>query len=427
MASTSPTTGPLSLWDASAAESDYCNAEAGEITTDLAIVGGGFTGLSTALHAAQRGIACHVIEARQIGFGGSGRNVGLLNAGLWLPPPHIAKELGEERASRLVGILGEAPAYVFDLIEKHQIRCEARRNGTIHAAHAPSGMADLKGRFEAWKSLNAPVRLLDRDEASERIGTQAFYGGLHDARAGTINPMGYVRGLARAARAAGASIATGVRVTALTRETGRWLLTTDAGPVNARMVVLGTNAYTDALWPGLSKTFTIIHYFNFATEPLGDRAAHILPGHEGVWDTAPIMSSVRRDNGGRLIVGSMGTVIGGMNGLSARWARKTIARWFPELGVPSFEAAWHGQIAFTPDHIPRIHRLADNLYTPIGYNGRGIAPGTVFGRAMAGLAAGEPEGELPLAITDMVPDRRSGLMKQAYQAAFIANQIRKAI
>lgn len=417
----------ISLWDATAEENGYANALDGDIETELAIVGGGFTGLSTALHAATAGHKCHVLEARQIGFGGSGRNAGLVNAGLWLPPQDVRARLGEKRGSALIETLSEAPSYVFSLIEKYQIRCEATRNGTIHAAHSPKGYEDLARRAEEWRRLGAPVELLSREQAAEKIGTEAFHGGLLDRRAGTINPMGYARGLARAALAAGATISTGTTVQKLDRQGDVWALTTPNGTVKAKHVVIGTNAYTDDLWPGLRNTFMVIRYFQLATEPLGDRAAHILKEGQGLWDTGKIMFSIRRDAFGRIAIGSMGTVIGGMTGLSRRWAARTLRRLFPEIGPVGFETAWHGQIAMTPDHLPRIHRLAEGLYTPIGYNGRGIAPGTMFGKAMAGLLSGEKEENLPLPITEpeAVPNR--SVMSRLYQTAFTANQLMKSI
>ncbi|MGI9478791.1 MAG: NAD(P)/FAD-dependent oxidoreductase [Hyphomicrobiaceae bacterium] len=417
----------ISLWDASAAEEDYLSEMDGDITTELAIVGGGFTGLSTALHAAEKGVEAHVLEARKIGYGGSGRNVGLVNAGLWLPPQDVRDQLGDARGSAFIKLLGDAPEYVFSLIEKHQIRCEATRNGTIHAAHSPKGFDDLARRAEEWHRLGAPVDLLTKEQAADKIGTEKFHGGLLDHRAGTINPMGYVRGLARAARGAGASISTGVTVQGLKRHDDRWMLKTTRGTVHAKHVVLGTNAYSDDLWPGLKDTFTMIHYFQLATEALGDRAAHILKERQGLWDTGSIMFSLRRDAFGRIAIGSMGTVVGGMSGLSKRWASRMLRRLFPELGTVKFETAWHGQIAMTPDHLPRIHRLAEGLYTPIGYNGRGITPGTMFGKAMAGLLTGDREENLPLPVTDLkvVPNRK--VMSRLYQTAFTMNQLIKSV
>ena len=413
----------ISLWDMTADEPDVSATMDGDSEADLAIVGGGFTGLSTALHAAERGLDCHVLEAHRIGHGGSGRNVGLVNAGLWLPPQDVRARLGDARGSALINALADAPGYVMSLVERHRIRCEATRSGTIHAAHSPRGYEDLARRAEEWHRLGAPVDLLSRAEASARIGSTAFHGGLLDHRAGTINPMGYARGLARAALGAGARISVGVAARRLRRDNGRWIVETDRGRVSAPAVVLGTNAYTDDLWPGLKRTFTVIHFFQVATIPLGDRTGFILSGGQGLWDTARIMFSLRRDAFGRLVVGSMGSVIGGRNGLSRRWAARRIRRLFPGLGTVDIETAWHGSIAMTPDHLPRIYRLADGLYTPIGYNGRGITPGTIFGKAMAELLAGGREDELPLPVSEPRPAAAAPFMSQVYRAAFAANQI----
>lgn len=418
----------ISLWDASAAEEDYAHPLGGDVSVDVAIVGGGFTGLSTALHCAEQGLSAHVLEANRIGFGGSGRNVGLVNAGVWHPPAKVREKLGDVYGPRFVQRFGEGPEKVFSLIERHQIRCEVTKTGTIHAAHAPSGYADLKARYDEWERLGAPVRLLGRDEVAEKTGTKAFYGGLIDGRAGTINPMGYCRGLARAAKGAGAKISTGVKAKKLNKTDGGWVVETNQGQVTAKYVVLGTNAYTDELWPGLKNTFTMIHYFQLATEPLGERVRDILPDRQGLWDTGKIMFSLRRDMSDRLIIGSMGTVMGAAGrGLSNRWARKKLARLFPDLGPVEFEEAWHGQIAMTPDHLPRVHQLDQGLYTAIGYNGRGITTGTLFGEAISGLLTGADPKDLPLPITDVSGVTSAPIMSRLYQTAFTANQILKAI
>lgn len=419
---------PISLWDSSAQETGVQNPMTGDSTVDVAIIGGGFTGLSTALHCAEKGLSAKVIEAQQVGHGGSGRNCGLVNAALWLPPQQVRAQLGETYGPRFIRTFGAGPAYVFDLIEKHQIRCEATRSGTIHAAHSPAGIEELRERHAEWQRLGEPVDLLDRAEVAGHVGSDHFHGGLLDHRAGTINPMGYCRGLARAALGAGAEIHTGTRAIRLTRDADLWKVETDKGLVTARSVVLGTNAYTDDLWPGLKRVFTMIHYFQLATTPLGPEAAHILPERQGVWDTGQIMFNIRRDSFDRLLVGSMGKVVGTHErGLSHRWARKQIARIFPELGALDFEEAWHGQIAMTPDHLPRIHALDANLFTPIGYNGRGITTGTLFGRTMAELLTGMDHADLPLPITKMARVASAPFVSRLYQAAFTANQILKAV
>lgn len=419
---------PVSLWNSSAVEADHQATLDCDEVVDVAIVGGGFTGLSTALHAAERGMSAHVIEAEQIGFGGSGRNCGLVNAASWLPPQNVRAQLGETYGPRFIEVFGSGPEYVFSLIEKHQIRCEVTRTGTIHAARNLRGLRELQWRHAEWQRLGAPVDLLSRGQVAEMAGTQMFHGGLLDHRAGTINPMGYCRGLARAALGAGARISTKVRATRLHRQGSHWSVETDRGRLNARAVVLGTNAYTDDLWPDLKRIFTTIHYFQLATQPLGPEAAHILPDRQGIWDTGKIMFNVRRDSFDRLLLGSMGKIIGSKDaGLSHRWAQKQIARIFPDLGPMTFESAWHGQIAMTPDHLPRIHELEQGLFTPIGYNGRGIATGTLFGRTMADLLTGMDRSELPLPITPLSTVPSAPLYSRLYQMGFTANQVFQSI
>ena len=418
---------PISLWETTSQEQDITGQLRSDQVVDVAIVGGGFTGLSTALHCSERNLSAHVLEAQQIGYGGSGRNVGLVNAASWLPPAKVIQKLGAGYGDRFLKRFGDGPETVFNLIEKHQIRCEAVRSGTIHAAHAPSGVRDLEARHQEWRRLAAPVELLSREEMAERTGTKAFHGGLLDHRAGTINPMGYCRGLARAAKSAGAEISTGVTVSSLKRDGEKWKVETNAGVLTAKNIVLGTNAYTDALWPGLSKVFTTIHYFQFATSPLGPEAAHILPGRQGLWDTNPIMFNYRRDAANRLLIGSMGRVIGSKDrGISRRWTRRQIEKVFPDLGPVNFEEAWHGQIAMTPDHLPYILQLDEGVWTSIGYNGRGITTGTIFGQALSELLTGSPVEELPLPVTKMKPAPRAELMRQVYDLAFTANQIWKS-
>ncbi|GAA6208649.1 FAD-binding oxidoreductase [Cognatishimia sp. WU-CL00825] len=418
----------ISLWDASALERDIRAPLAVDAVVDVAIVGGGYTGLSSALHCAEKGLSTYVLESQQIGFGGSGRNCGFVNAALWLPPQQVREKLGEVYGPRFIKRFGLGPEVVYSLVEKHQMQCEAARVGTIHAAHSPAGFKELQDRHNEWQRLGEPVDLLSREQVSELIGTTSFFGGLVDQRAGMINPMGYCRGLARAAIGAGAKISTGVTATKLRKDGALWKVDTDQGTVTAKSVILGTNAYTDTLWPKLNRVFTKIHYFQLATKPLGPEAAHIFPQRQGLWDTGSIMFNLRRDAYDRLIIGSMGKVFGDpYSGLSQRWARKQLARIFPTLGPVEFEEAWHGQIAMTPDHLPRIYELEDNLFTAIGYNGRGITTGTLFGQTMSDLLTGMDRTDLPLPITALSTVPTAPIMSRVYQTAFTANQILKSI
>ncbi len=299
------------LWEASAPPAPATGALAGEVSVDVAVVGGGFTGCSAALHLAEGGASVAVLEAEEIGFGGSGRNVGLVNAGMWVMPDDLPGELGEVHGERLLRLLGEAPRAVFELVERHAIACEVERQGTLHCAVGPKGLDELKERERQWRSRGAPVRLLDAAETQAKVGTAAYAGALLDERAGTIQPLAYVRGLARAAVEAGAQFFTASPVTAATDEGATWLLRTPKGAVRARSVVVATDAYATGVFPQIRQEQVHLPYFNMATPPLGDNLRRsILPERQGVWDTKEILSSFRFDQAGRLVFGSVGALRG---------------------------------------------------------------------------------------------------------------------
>src|SRR6056297_3452259 len=237
--------GLASLWADSAAEDFTARSLQGEFSADLVILGGGFTGLSAALEAAGQGADVTLLEAETVGHGGSGRNVGLVNAGLWLPPDAVCKTLGQASGERLNTVLAGAPDVVFDLIETHAIACEPVRNGTLHLAHAPKGVAQLRARLAQMQARGAPVRLLDAAEVATRTGTDRFHGALHDPRAGTIQPLAYARGLARAAAGQGARLHEQSPVTMATRHGGYWVIHTPGGKLRAKHLLMATNAYQD--------------------------------------------------------------------------------------------------------------------------------------------------------------------------------------
>lgn len=392
-------TGHDNLWAHTAPAAPQTDVLCGALNADVAIIGAGYTGLSAALHLAQRGLKAVVLEARTIGHGGSGRNVGLVNAGMWVQPNDLIATQGPDWGGRLIAALGEGPADVFGLIDRFSISCEAERNGTLHMALGAAGLREITERAAQWTALGAPVSLLDAEAAAQATGTRAFAGALLDRRAGTIQPLAYARGLAEAALGLGAGIFTGSPVTGAEQSDGHWTLATPGGSLRAPWVIVATNAYS-GLAPGFpfggqQSELTLLPYFQFATRPLPTEiAAQILPGRQGCWDTQLVMTSFRMDRAGRLIFGSVGALDALSQGTQAGFAARSIRRLFPFVGDVELDHFWHGQIGMTADNLPKFHRPAPNVLAVNGYNGRGIAPGTVFGKAMAGLIAGD--GEMPL-------------------------------
>lgn len=404
------------LWRDSAKEGFQADVFTGQSSVDLCILGGGFTGCSAALTAAQAGASVLLLEAETIGHGGSGRNVGLVNAGLWLPPQTVCDTLGQAQGRRLNSALAAAPDQVFDLIARHDIACEPLRAGTLHCAHSASGFKDLQMRYAQQKALGAPVTLLSAECARIRTGSDRVHGVLHDARAGTIQPLSYARGLARAAAQQGARLHEHSPVTAVARKAAEWHVSTAQGTVIAKKILIATNAYHQPVKGADVPPTTPVHYFQLATAPLGHNiAAQVLPGGEGCWDTGTVMTSFRKDQAGRMILGAMGHP--DALGLHEGWARRALARLFPQIGDAPFEHFWSGRIAMTADHIPKVMRLGDAGFAVFGYSGRGIGPGTVIGGAAARALLSQDEGHLPLDAVDGYAEAFTSAKGQFYELA----------
>ncbi|MGC4027451.1 MAG: FAD-binding oxidoreductase [Steroidobacteraceae bacterium] len=405
------------LWETTAPSSPATESLSDEVDADVVIVGGGYTGLSSALHLAEGGATVVLLEAVDVGFGGAGRNVGLVNAGMWVMPNRVVAALGTTYGERLLKILGDAPQLVFDLIDRHRIDCEAVRAGTLHCAVGSRGFAELQQRTAQWLERGAPVSLLDAAATAVKVGTAAYAGSLLDMRAGTVQPLAYARGLAGAAMAAGARIFVASPVTAAERTSGKWRLRTPRGAVLADWIIVASDAYSTGPWSALREEQVRLPYFNFATEPLAqDLRMSILPERQGVWDTRNVLSSFRFDRAGRLVFGSVGALRGTGTTVHRAWARRALRALFPRIGAVNFDAEWYGEIGMTRNNLPRFHVLAPNLISFCGYNGRGIAPGTVFGRILSDYILGRiADADLPLPVTTPAGARLRTMREGMYE------------
>ncbi len=405
------------LWEKTAPALQPFDPIEGEKVTDVAIIGGGYTGLSAALHLTEQGTDAMVLEAMDIGYGGAGRNVGLVNAGLWLMPSDVIAKLGKERGEELIRVLGASPDLVFDLIEKHNIQCEAIRTGTLHCAESSGGYRALQQREAQWQERGAPVRLLEHNAAAEHTGSKTFLGALLDKRAGTVQPLAYAHGLAKATHNAGAKIFTNSPVISIKQVANGWELKTPGGIVKSRAVILAVQGYADHAFKNMSQQLIPFNYFQFATQPLSkDILDTVLPGKQGAWDTNLILSSYRLDQAGRLIVGSVGQVENMAYSLHKNWAKRSIEKVFPQIGALSLDYGWYGRIAMTTDHIPRFHILGPDFISVTSYNGRGIGPGSVMGRLMAQYLKSKDERIIPLPISQPKDVFMRGLRGLFYEA-----------
>src|ERR1700682_2510101 len=223
-------------------------------TGSVAIIGGGFAGLSTALHLSEQGADAIVLEAQEPGWGASGNNGGQLNPGLKLDPDTIEATFGADLGRRMIAFAYNTPVFTLDLIRRLGIECEARQNGTLRAAYHEANAAAVETTAEQCIRRGMPVSVLDRTAAQQATGTDRYVRAMRDARGGDLQPLSYARGLARAALSAGAAIYGRTPATSLQREGGRWRIDTPRAVVRAEKVLIATNGFTDDLWPGLRRT-----------------------------------------------------------------------------------------------------------------------------------------------------------------------------
>ena len=364
----------------------------GDVRADVCVIGGGYTGLSCALHLAERGHRVVLLEARRIGNGASGRNGGQLGSGHRRDQPTLERELGEERARLLWSMAEEAKALVRALIARHGIECDLKPGISI-AAHRPRHAralaheaAHLNARYDYDR-----IEILDRAALRAEVASEDFHGGLLDKGAGHLHPLDYARGLARAAAEAGVDVREETPVTGL--ETGA-PCTVSTGPhtVTADAVVLACNGYLDALDPGCSKRVMPINNFILATEPLGEkRARDLIPNDVAVVDTRFVVNYFRLSRDGRLLFGGGETASSRLPADPGPLVRRCMLRIFPQLADVGIGHVWGGTLAITRTRMPSIGRLEGGLYYGQGYSGHGVALATLSGALIAEAISGTLE------------------------------------
>ncbi len=289
---------------------------------------------------------------------------------------------------------------VFDLIERFGIRCDAVRPGFVQGAFGPRGRRMMADWADQWAAYGAGVELLDKGRLAGLIGTDFYDHGILDPRGGNLQPLSYARGLAGAAAGLGARLYGGTCATAIEKQGAGWRIATASegaqGVVEAAQVLLGTNGYTDRLWPGLGETVVPVPSFITASEPLeGKTLAGVLPALHAVSETRRIQFYYRLDRDGRFVIGGRGNHFDVAQSGPVAHLRATARALFPQLGGVRWDYDWGGYVAITPEHTPRLMRLAPGVFAGLGYNGRGIAMATMMGRQLALAALGEdPDMEI---------------------------------
>ncbi|MBX9907501.1 MAG: FAD-binding oxidoreductase [Beijerinckiaceae bacterium] len=383
------------LWTETAIAGPALPSLAGPCEAEVAIVGAGFAGLSTALALAERGVAVVVLEAGAIGEGASGRNGGQVIAGLRHFPDELVEAYGRERGRRLYDFGAGTADAAFALIARHDLRCDATREGWINVTDTQAGLELVARRVDAWQANGVAARQLRRAELRDLTGTDAYLGGWIDPRGGGVQPLSLVRELARAAQAAGSVIHVGSRAEALTRRGRDWRIATARGHVTARRVLIATNALAGPLSPPLARSFLPVWSYQIATDPL-PASAGVMSTGAVVSDSRRVLRYFRRDSAGRLIVGGKGTPTGPKGPGSFNLQKLTLARLYPQLGEIKPTYYWGGQVSLTLDRLPRLFVLEDGVLATLGCNGKGVAWNLALGSVLAEALTGAELDTLPL-------------------------------
>jgi glycine/D-amino acid oxidase-like deaminating enzyme len=408
---------PESLWAAMTPPGPDLPELIGTTEADVIVIGGGFTGLSTALHLREEGVDVAIVEAMEPGWGASGRNNGQVIPTLSRPDPDDIIARHGATGERFVALLRDSASVLFDVVRRYQIQAEQEQAGWVQPVHSPGRIKIAERRVRQWSKFGASVELLSRDQTRQMLGSDAWFGGFWNKTGGHINPLALSRGLARVVLDRGGRIYARSPAASFERRGDRWVVKTDKGEISGRALIVATNAYTGefskSLLPAIAHEVMPVLSWQMATQPLSDDVRKsIIPGRQAMSDTHGELYFARYDARNRLVSG--GAVIGPGNKaerLKLRVAQR-LQRLWPQIGQVSFDYVWNGYVGMTTDFLPRIHRLGPAAYGWTGCNGRAVALSIALGDELSKAVRGLPESNLALPFSDPAPIAAHGLLRR---------------
>jgi gamma-glutamylputrescine oxidase len=362
----------------------------GETRADVCIVGGGYTGLSAALHLAEKGYDVVLLEAHKLGFGASGRNGGQVGSGQRQDQDWIEKTVGVQTAHKLWDLAEESKALVKNLIQSHNMPVSFHP-GIAHACWTDVQVrhshkyAEKLSRDYGYNHLEP----LDRAGIQALIGSKVYKGGEIDHDAGHLHPLNYALGLAAATTKAGARLHELSEVTQIDQG-AQPTVHTAQGRVHAKQLILAGNGYLGNLAPKVAAKVMPINNFILATEPLGDRAKDILSQPLAVADTKFVVNYWRLSEDNRLLFGG-GESYGYRFPDLIKTVSKPMLQVYPQLKGTKIDFAWGGTLAITMNRMPCFTRPYVNTLSASGYSGHGVAMATLAGKILAEATAAQSE------------------------------------
>lgn len=353
---------------------------------DVAVIGGGYTGLSAARTLAKQGVQVAVLEAHTIGWGASSRNGGMVLTGLKLGMQSVMKKYGREMAKQLFQCSLDSIDTVEQIVREENIDCGFARYGHLLTANKPKHYEALRDDVEFLeREFNHKTRLIPRDEQRTEIGSELYHGALLDECSGGLNPAQYVEGLARAAENAGASLHARASVTQLERRGNRFHLETERGATTAESVLVGTSGYTGRVTKKLQRKVIPIGSFIIATERLSDDLVkELIPNGRMIFDYRHYLNYFRLwDN--RMIFGGRAAFFPETSSTirrSAEILRREMIQVFPQLKDAKVGYVWGGTLDFAFDRMTHVGEM-NGVYYSLGYAGHGVAMATYLGKTVA--------------------------------------------
>ena len=381
---------PASYYAATATPPGPYPAAEGDLRADLCIIGGGFTGLSAALHAAEAGLEVVLVEAQRVGFGASGRNGGQVHGGQRVDQDTLEQMLGIGRARVLWDLALESVELTLALASAH----------APEAGFVPGIIeADHRARFVPHSHAYARklrdeygydrIRPLDRDEIRHLVGSPAYYGGTLDMGGGHLHPLRYAFGLARAAARAGARLFETSRVRSV-KAGDPALVQTDKASIRANHVLWACNGYLGHVEPRIARRVMPINNFIAATEPLDDATARgLIRENHAVADSRFVINYYRLSEDNRMLFGGGESYGYRFPADIAAKVRKPMQEIYPQLRGVRIDYAWGGTLGITMKRLPYFARLGPNILTASGYSGHGVALATLGGKLAAEAITGQ--------------------------------------
>jgi glycine/D-amino acid oxidase-like deaminating enzyme len=353
---------------------------------DVAVIGGGYTGLSAARMLAKHGVRVAVLEANTIGWGASSRNGGMVLTGLKLDMQTVMKKYGRATARNLFQCSLDSIDAVEHIVGAENIDCGFARYGHLLTANKPKHYDALKEEVEFMeREFSHKLHLIPRERQHVEIGSGLYHGALLDECSSGLNPAQYVTGLARAAERAGATLHVGARVNRLERNGNRFLLETQRGSLRAEKVLVATSGYTGAVTRELQKKIIPIGSFIIATEKLSEQLAReLIPHRRMIFDYRHYLNYFRLWEN-RMIFGGRAAFFPETSRTIQRSAdilRREMIRVFPQLQNVSVEYVWGGTLDFAFDRMPHVGEIEGTYYS-LGYAGHGVAMATYLGKTVA--------------------------------------------